>query len=164
MTDFLRWYYATIIPAAAVLDCFLYAGCVVFVARKLWRRFRQNVEGVAAVEFAIIAPVFIALIAGATVIFQAEQQKSTATFVAQASAAAGARALAQGGALAQVQNAAQQVFTSNSQLWIFGATPSLQSVTLDVNNNVAVTVTATSSPVIPLPGFMTLSATSTATD
>jgi hypothetical protein len=43
-----------------------------------------------------------------------------------------------------VQTTAQQIFNANAGLWMFSAAPVLQSVVLDVNNNLADTVTASS--------------------
>lgn len=169
--SFLQWYMATVIPAAGALDCLIAVGALAYVAFKLRKR-RRNVKasgfsadesGVAAVEAAIVMPVVLVMFCGAMVLAQAMNQKTTVTFVAGASAAAGARVLAQQGNLSQVQQAAQQVFSANAGLWLFGAQASLQSVTLS-GNNVVVTVSASSSPIFPLPGFGTLTATATATD
>jgi len=51
-------------------------------------------------------------------------------------------------AIAQVQTKAQQIFNANAELWMFSAAPMLQSVVLDVNNNLADTVTASSVPLV----------------
>jgi hypothetical protein len=45
-----------------------------------------------------------------------------------------------------VQTTAQQIFNANVGLWMFSAAPVLQGVVLDVNNNLADTVNASSVP------------------
>jgi len=168
--SFLQWYMQTVIPIAALADIAIMIGGVAYVAVKL-RKHRFNLRwpfwkdesGVAAVEAAIVMPVVLVMFCGAMVLAQAMNQKTTVAYVAEACAMAGARVLAQGGNQTQIQAAAQSVFDGNSGLWIFGAQPSLQSVTLN-GNNVVVTVASTSAPIFPLPGFGTLAATATATD
>ncbi|HUI12992.1 MAG TPA: TadE/TadG family type IV pilus assembly protein [Xanthobacteraceae bacterium] len=165
--SFLQWYMATVMPVAALADIAIMIGGVAYVAVKLrkrrMKRFSSDESGVAAVEAAIVMPVVLVMFCGAMVLAQAMNQKTTVAYVAEACAMAGARVLAQGGNQTQIQAAAQSVFDGNSGLWIFGAQPSLQSVTLN-GNNVVVTVASTSAPIFPLPGFGTLAATATATD
>lgn len=129
--------------------------------RKFWR----DTRGVAAIEAAIVMPVVLFAFLGAFTIMQAMNLRSTTAFVAQACANAGARVLSQqnNGGLPAVQAAAQSVFTANNGLWIFGATPTLGTVTIN-GSNVQVTVTASGPPLFPMPGLSTLSASVTATD
>jgi hypothetical protein len=127
------------------------------------RDFRRDRNGVAAIEAAIIFPVLLAFTIGCIVIFQAEQQRSTAAYIAQACASAASRVLAVGN-MSEAQAEAQKIFDSNSALWIFGASPSLGDVTSSDGVMVSCTVSSTSNPVMPLPGLGILSASVTATD
>jgi Flp pilus assembly protein TadG len=155
MSKFWGWY----LGAAGLFD-------VVFmlsVGTWFWRRFIRNDHGTVAIEAAIVFPVLLAFMVGCVVIFQAEQQRSTAAYVAQACASAAARVLALGNmTLAQAE--AQKIFDANAALWIFGASPSLGDVTSSDGVMVSCTVSSTSNPAMPLPGMGILSASVTATD
>jgi Flp pilus assembly protein TadG len=170
---FLQWYMSTILPAAGALDCLIALGCCGYVVIRLRKHrfnlrwpFGRDERGAVAVEFAIVFPVMLACCMGTLVTWQAMQQRSTAAYVAQACAAIGRGILNQqnNGGLPAVQAAAQQVFSANAGLWLFNASPQLASVTLDGNGDVVCTVTATSSPIVPVPGISQLSASVTAAD
>jgi Flp pilus assembly protein TadG len=123
-------------------------------------------NGVVAIEAAILFPILLLLFMGAMTLMQGMHQRMTAQFVAQASAAVGRTILntPNNGGLPAIQQAAQAVFSANQPLFMFGAQASLDSVTLDANNNVVVSVTATSSPLFPLSGIGNMTASVTATD
>jgi Flp pilus assembly protein TadG len=155
MKDFFMWY----LGAAGLFDVVF----TISVGAWFWRRFIRDDHGTVAIEAAIVFPVLLAFMFGCTVIFQMEQQRSTAAYVAQACASAAARVLAQGN-MTLAQTEAQKIFDANAALWIFGASPSLGDVTSSDGVMVSCTVSSTSNPVMPLPGLGALSASVTATD
>jgi Flp pilus assembly protein TadG len=155
MSNFWGWY----VGAAGLFDALF----VLCVGGWFWRRFIRDDQGAVAIEAAIIFPVLLAFTIGCVVIFQAEQQRSTAAYIAQACASAAARVLAQGN-MTEAQAEAQQIFNANAGLWIFGASPSLGDVTSSDGVMVSCTISSTSNPVMPLPGLGALSASVTATD
>jgi Flp pilus assembly protein TadG len=98
-------------------------------------RFVRDEDGAVLVEFTLIMPIIFALIFFFIGAFQLLNQYQTTTFVAQASAASGARAL--DGTAGAIQNATQQAtkaYQANSAAFVLGSTPSLGKITaLDAN-------------------------------
>jgi Flp pilus assembly protein TadG len=126
------------------------------------RKLLHDSRAVAAIEFAILAPLMCAMIGWSFDLYQATMQKSAAQFVAQASAVVGGRSLnRQGGAIAAATTSATAAFNANTVAFILGAVPALGAIqAIDATGNVtsddtaavalSVTVTAQSPAIFPV--------------
>ena len=136
------------------------------------RSFTRDRRAVAAVEFAILAPVAIWMIGGGLNLYFQGAQKAAVSYVSGAAASIGGRAL-RSGCTAATQ-AATAAFEANRGLFFGGMAPALNAVAcVDASGNpaddsaaVAVSVTITSTMPVPFPvlwpGGPTVTATLTA--
>jgi Flp pilus assembly protein TadG len=137
-------------------------------AAKLCRSLRSDISGVAAIEFCIIAPVFILLIAGGITLGQLQQQNLSAQFLSIVGAMASANyAQAQSVPPSQVQaqviamlqaNEATMIGPGTSMSIAFAYPPAPSGG----SSQTQVTITLSSSAYFPLFGD-TLSSTQNAT-
>lgn len=126
------------------------------------RKLLADVSGVAALEFAIVAPIAIAMIGFGCDLWQTMDQKSSVAFTATACAAAGSATLRQ----AQDQNAATAtaiaVATANAALFLPIATVDPPVITFQ-NGLMTVTIHA-NAPALWNMFIQSVDTTATATD
>ena len=113
-------------------------------------RFRRSQRASIAVEFALIAPVFIALIGFGMDLQQQAQMLASVRFVVQSSATAGASALnATGGTPDAATAKAQAAFTANAVVFPASVTVSPLTITF-ANGLITVAASASQSAYFPM--------------